>query len=273
MEVKTIVEALLFASEKPMTPRALLNAFKKAALAAPETEAETIANNLTEDDLRAVLLAIQDDYAASPRPMQLQELEGAYRLVTKAEVGLWVRQLFDQVRPARLTPPALETLAIIAYRQPVSRADLEGVRGVSVDGVMASLLERKLVKIAGRADTPGRPLLYQTTSEFLEHFGLKNLRELPNLEELRRMETKVTEPAASIPGQPARDALTDTPSEPAEAILPTTIPETLPLEGLSESSAPTEETALPELTPEPAESASALTPDKNENAPHPPRPD
>src|SRR4029079_8224464 len=98
----------------------------------------------------------------------------------------WVRQLFPAARPARLTPPSLETLAIIAYRQPITRADVEAVRGVAIESVLQTLMERGLVRIAGRADVPGRPLLYETTQFFLEHFGLRNLSELPNAEELKR---------------------------------------------------------------------------------------
>ena len=98
----------------------------------------------------------------------------------------WVRQLFPAPRPARLSAPALETLAIIAYRQPITRADVEAVRGVTIDGVLQTLMERGLVKIAGRAEVPGRPLLYETSEFFLDHFGLRNLDELPNVEELRK---------------------------------------------------------------------------------------
>ena len=105
-------------------------------------------------------------------------------LVVRWEIP--VRQLFPAPKPQRLTPPALETLAIVAYRQPITRADIEAVRGVAVDGVLQSLMERGLVKIGGRAEVPGRPLLYETTQFFLEHFGLRNLDELPNSEELRR---------------------------------------------------------------------------------------
>jgi segregation and condensation protein B len=94
-----------------------------------------------------------------------------------------------------LSAPALETLAIIAYRQPITRADVEAVRGVNIDGVLQTLMERGLVKIAGRADIPGRPLLYETTQFFLDHFGLRNLDELPNAEELRRRHLPVAQPA------------------------------------------------------------------------------
>ena len=112
----------------------------------------------------------------------------------------WVRQLFPTPKPARLTAPALETLAIIAYRQPITRADVEAVRGVNIDGVLQTLMERGLVKIAGRAEIPGRPLLYETTQFFLDHFGLRTLDELPNVEELRKRYLPVSarsQPAAA----------------------------------------------------------------------------
>ena len=99
------------------------------------------------------------------------------------------------MKPARLSAPALETLAIIAYRQPITRADVEAVRGVNIDGVLQTLMERGLVKIAGRAEIPGRPLLYETTQFFLDHFGLRSLDELPNVEELRRRDLPVSRPA------------------------------------------------------------------------------
>ena len=110
-----------------------------------------------------------------------------WTLVTEPTAAPCVRQLYPEAKPTRLSGPALETLAIIAYRQPVTRADIEAVRGVAVDGVMQVLLDRSLVKIAGRAEVPGRPLLYSTTEYFLQHFGLKSTDELPNAGELRRI--------------------------------------------------------------------------------------
>jgi segregation and condensation protein B len=109
-----------------------------------------------------------------------------------------VRQLFPAPKPARLSAPALETLAIIAYRQPITRADVEAVRGVNIDGVLQTLMERGLVKIAGRAEIPGRPLLYETTQFFLDHFGLRNLDELPNVEELRTRHLPKARPVAGV---------------------------------------------------------------------------
>ena len=109
-----------------------------------------------------------------------------------------MRQLFPAPKPARLSAPALETLAIIAYRQPITRADVEAVRGVNIDGVLQTLMERGLVKIAGRAEIPGRPLLYETTQFFLDHFGLRNLDELPNVEELRTRHLPKARPVAGV---------------------------------------------------------------------------
>ena len=109
-----------------------------------------------------------------------------------------MRQLFPAPKPARLSAPALETLAIIAYRQPITRADVEAVRGVNIDGVLQTLMERGLVKIAGRAEIPGRPLLYETTQFFLDHFGLRNLDELPNVEELRMRHLPKARPVAGV---------------------------------------------------------------------------
>ena len=119
------------------------------------------------------------------RAFQLNERAEGWQLASDPKYAQWVRQLFPAPKPARLSAPALETLAIIAYRQPITRADVEAVRGVNIDGVLQTLMERGLVKIAGRAEIPGRPLLYETTQFFLDHFGLRNLDELPNVEELR----------------------------------------------------------------------------------------
>ena len=109
-------------------------------------------------------------------------------LKTRPESAVWTNRLFEQPKAPRLSQPALETLAVIAYRQPIGRAEIESVRGVAVDGVVATLLERKVIRVAGRSEQPGRPLLYETTPVFLELFGLKNLEELPNADELRRLQ-------------------------------------------------------------------------------------
>src|SRR5207253_9430075 len=174
---------LLFAAQKPLGARELVSAIKAAG-----AEDELMPNEFaktTEAQVAAALEQLKIEYLQQGRAFQLAEKAEGWQLVSDPVYAPWVRQLFPAAKPARLTPPSLETLAIIAYRQPITRADVEAVRGVAVDGVLQSLMERGLVKIAGRAEVPGRPLLYETTQFFLEHFGLRNLDELPNAEELR----------------------------------------------------------------------------------------
>jgi segregation and condensation protein B len=178
-----VIEALLFAAQKPLTTGELLGAIKGAG------EADELMPNefarTKEPEVAAALEQLKIEYVQQGRAFQLAEKAEGWQLVSDPAYASWVRQLFPAAKPARLTPPSLETLAIVAYRQPITRADVEAVRGVAVDGVLQSLMERGLVKIAGRAEVPGRPLLYETTEFFLEHFGLRDLNELPNAEELR----------------------------------------------------------------------------------------
>ena len=156
---------------------------------------------------------VKIEYVEQQRAFQLVEKAEGWQLATDTQYAQWVRQLFPAAKPARLSAPALETLAIIAYRQPITRADVEAVRGVNIDGVLQTLMERALVKIAGRAEIPGRPLLYETTQFFLDHFGLRNLEELPNVEELRKRNLPVAR--ASVAG--SGDAGLPGPSSSAKA--------------------------------------------------------
>ena len=203
-----VLEALLFAAQKPLTMRELVAAIKGAG-----GDEDLLPNEFakaTESQVAAALEELKINYIEQGRAFQLAERAEGWQLVSDPAYASWVRQLFPAVKPARLTPPSLETLAIVAYRQPITRADIEAVRGVAVDGVLQSLMERGLVKIAGRAEVPGRPLLYETTQFFLEHFGLRDLDELPNAEELRtrylptapRKETEPA-PAEQPPAEPA----------------------------------------------------------------------
>jgi segregation and condensation protein B len=183
MSLSQVIEALLFAAQKPLTTRELLAAIKGAG-----AEDELMPNEFakaTEGQVAAALEQLKIDYVQQNRAFQLAEKSEGWQLASDPTYAPWVRQLFPAIKPARLTPPSLETLAIVAYRQPITRADIEAVRGVAVDGVLQNLMERGLVKIGGRAEVPGRPLLYETTQFFLEHFGLRDLDELPNAEELR----------------------------------------------------------------------------------------
>jgi segregation and condensation protein B len=183
MTLTKIIEALLFSAQKPLSIREIT-----AAIRGAEND-EFGSNEFTrvkEAEVAAALEQLKIEYIEQGRAFQLTEKAEGLQLATDPSFAKWVRQLFPAPKPARLSAPALETLAIIAYRQPITRADVEAVRGVNIDGVLQTLMERGLVKIAGRAEIPGRPLLYETTQFFLDHFGLRNLDELPNVEELRK---------------------------------------------------------------------------------------
>jgi segregation and condensation protein B len=193
-----IVEAILFASQKPVSSKELSSIFKGAAEAAKENPAIACFEKIKHDQFEEAIRQLEQEYAETGRSFEVRESAAGWQLVTKADFAPWLRQLFPENRQARLSAPAMETLAIIAYRQPITRADLEAVRGVAVDGVMQTLLDRGLVRIAGRSEIPGRPLLYETTQFFMEHFGLKNLDDLPNASELRRIPL----PKAEVPAAP-----------------------------------------------------------------------
>src|SRR3954451_10266004 len=202
MILSQVIEALLFAAQKPLTTRELVAAIKAAGAEDDLTPNEFA--KTSEAQVAAALEQLKIEYVQQSRAFHLAEKADGWQLVSDPAYASWVRQLFPAVKPARLTPPSLETLAIVAYRQPITRADIEAVRGVAVDGVVQNLMERGLVKIAGRAEVPGRPLLYETTQFFLEHFGLRNLDELPNAEELRTryLPTALPAQATTVAAEP-----------------------------------------------------------------------
>jgi segregation and condensation protein B len=154
----------------------------------PLTDAMIRFAEVSEEDITATILALVKVYEDQRRAFTLVERPTGWRITARADYAPWVRQLFPEKKAPKLSPGALETLAIIAYRQPVTRASLEAVRGVSVDGPVQTLLDRNIIRIAGRADLPGRPLLFETTDLFLEHFGVKSVDELPNAAELRSVQ-------------------------------------------------------------------------------------
>src|SRR6266536_2093541 len=206
MNLSRVVEALLFSAQKPLSIRELTTAIKGAG-AEDELSPNEFAR-ATEAEIAAALEQLKIEYVQEEHAFTITEKTEGWQLVTDPLFVRWVRQLFPAPKPARLTAPALETLAIIAYRQPIIRADVEAVRGVSIDGVLQTLMERGLVKIAGRAEVPGRPLLYETTQFFLDHFGLRTLDELPNVEELRTRHLPIARSVAGIgdagrPGSPS----------------------------------------------------------------------
>jgi len=166
-ELKAIVEALIFASPEPLTLKAMCKLL----------EAET------KEDVQAALAELKEDYKR-PGGLQLAEVAGGYQIVTRSDLHEWVRQLFHERTTQRLTVQALETLAVIAYRQPITALEITEVRGVNTSGVLNTLLERHLIKIVGRKQVVGRPFMYATTKEFLIRFGLNELGDLPKVEDM-----------------------------------------------------------------------------------------
>jgi len=205
-QLSRILEALLFASDKPMSPAECVKYLKGAVEAVPEDADVAALAKSKQDEVASALGGLASSYEEEQRGFRLIESGAGWKVVTAPSMAPWVRQLFPENRPSRLSPSALETLAIVAYRQPITRADIEAVRGVNVDGVMQTLLERGVIRIAGRADVPGRPLLYGTTEFFLEHFALRSLDELPNCAELRRVELPVAVRAEEQPVLPLEEA-------------------------------------------------------------------
>src|SRR6202049_1164083 len=183
MNLSQIIEALLFSAQKPISTKEIADLMKRASAAGDFSSNDF--ENVREAEVAAALEQLKLEYVQQQRAFQLIEKAEGWQLATDPAYASWVRELHPEPKPARLTAPALETLAIIAYRQPITRPDVEAVRGVTIDGVLQHLMERGLVKISGRAEIPGRPLLYETTQFFLDHFGLRDLDELPNAEELR----------------------------------------------------------------------------------------
>ena len=169
--VKSAVEALLFASEKPLT----VDQLRKAL------------DNLDAGQVRLSLEELKLEYEQAKRGMRLAEIAGGYLMVTAVEFAPFLKKLFKDRSSDRLSKPGLETLAIIAYKQPLTRFQIETLRNVNVDGVMRSLVEKGMIRICGRKKIPGRPFVYGTTKLFLEHFGLKSLNDLPKMEEFQVM--------------------------------------------------------------------------------------
>jgi segregation and condensation protein B len=166
-EIRAALEALIFASPQPITPR----------------EITRVLQGVPREDWERELSALRADYARDERGLQVVEVAGGYQITTRPEFNDWVRELLDPRTPTRLSIQALETLAVIAYKQPVTLPEIIDLRGVKSGGVVKTLLEKRLIRITGRKEVVGRPMLYGTTKQFLLHFGLKSLDELPKIEE------------------------------------------------------------------------------------------
>ena len=201
MELKFILESLLFSAQKPLSVKELRDVLANAA-DAEDADADAKALKKTKDeDVTAALEQLAAEHETAARSYRLACVAGSWQFVTQPEFSQWLRALVGvKIRPSRLSQPALETLAIIAYRQPITRAEIEQVRGVNVDGTMQTLLERGLVESVGRAEVVGRPQTYGTTALFLEYFGLGSLEDLPAADELRRI--PVEKPPAPVTVDP-----------------------------------------------------------------------
>jgi segregation and condensation protein B len=255
-EVKQIAGALLFAAKLPLSAAEIRKVLRQVA----ETRGGAAKDfaEVSEADVHAAVDQLRRDLEAAHVGVHVVEVANGYRLQNDLHCGPWLRHMLERGKANRLTKPALETLAIIAYRQPAMRSEIEAVRGVAVDQVLRNLVDLGLVKIVGRSELPGRPWLFGTSQKFLEYFGLKNVQDLPGVEELRRMEAE----------QKARGAPTESALVSEEEPAPEAGPE-LPLaspEAEAEAEAPAEEEAATAAEAEPAEPAEAAPAEPDEEA-------
>jgi len=188
-EVRATVEALIFASPEPITPKRLCRLLSEEP----------------KEDVLAAVESLKADYENRPG-LQMVEVAGGYQIVTRPELNDWVRRLFHEQSASKLTVAGLETLAVIAYKQPITALEIGEIRGVNTSGVLSTLLERHLIKIAGRKNVVGRPFVYATTKEFLIRFGLKDLNDLPKIEDMAEA-LGFDPPAGLIERTPTDDVL------------------------------------------------------------------
>ncbi len=214
MELKFILESLLFSAQTPLSEKEFKELLASAAEQTEDEETKRF-KKISPEQLNAALVELQLDHENAGRSYRLACVAGSWQFVTQPGFAPWLRALVGQKkRPPRLSQPALETLAIIAYRQPLTRAEIEQIRGVAVDGVVQTLLDRGFIQQVARAEVPGRPMTYGTTDLFLEYFGLAKLEDLPAADELRRIPVKRPEELATTGSglaTPPPEQLTATP--------------------------------------------------------------
>lgn len=219
-QARRVLEALLFASSKPITA----------------AEIRKVMKFLTVKEIETMIAGLKEEYVRDNRSFELLEVAGGYEIATKKEYAPWIFRIEMQKKAKQVTQSALETLSILAYKQPITRAEIEELRGVDASGVVNTLTERGLIKIVGKKEVPGRPFMYGTTDKFLEHFGLKGLSDLPNIEEIKNLvensvkkdellgrtnivevpqEEAAAQPEASAPEAPSAEEKNE-PSEPAQ---------------------------------------------------------
>ena len=174
--LKPLIEALIFASDQPLSTARIA----------------TLIDDVPRADITAALRELVAEYNSQSRGIYIEEVAGGWQIRTKPEYAPWIRRLF-KLGPQKISRAALEVLSIVAYKQPITRAEIENIRGVDCAGVIKTLLEKNLIRIAGRKDAPGRPAMYGTTKEFLEVFGLKELSALPTLKEIEELEKTIKE--------------------------------------------------------------------------------
>ncbi|MCL6582578.1 MAG: SMC-Scp complex subunit ScpB [bacterium] len=170
-KTKPIIESLLFTQDKPLT-------VKKIEEVIPELE---------EGEIRTIVYELMEEYKAEQRGIQVIEIANGFQMCTKKQYEEYVQRLLTHSRSKKISKPALETLSIIAYKQPITKVEIEAIRGVESGGVIRSLLQARLIKMGGRKNVPGRPILYCTTEDFLAHFGLRDLSDLPPLHEVNQV--------------------------------------------------------------------------------------
>src|SRR5437588_145191 len=185
MSIKPRIEAIIYAAEEPVSLEHIISLLKEAVIS---EEGGPLADAEIKARVRATVDELVGEYAAAERAMEIRQVAGGYRMATKPEHHDVVRAFAKSLKPpVRLSLPALETLAVIAYKQPVTVPEINDIRGVDSGGVIGTLLDRKLITTAGRKQVIGRPILYKTTKEFLMRFGLKDVNELPSMEEFEKL--------------------------------------------------------------------------------------
>ncbi len=196
-QIKNIIEAMLFVSDKPLFLSEI-----RIVLEGPDA-----------NEIKDVIAELTSEFETHGRALRIKEIAGGYQIVTDTVFAPWLKKLYKTAGADRLSGPSLETLAIIAYKQPATKPEIEAIRGVNVDGVLKTLIEKNLVKIMGRRETVGRPIIYGTTQEFLQYFGLNSLDELPKLEEFNFTEKDIELPEHLQKKEEAQNELSGPPQE------------------------------------------------------------
>jgi segregation and condensation protein B len=212
-QLKSAIEALVFVSGTPLSLDRLKGIFEEA----------------TVGQIEAQVRLLQQEYIDRGSGLMLTEVAGGYQLATRPEHFEWIRRFKTVKTATRLSKPALETLAIVAYKQPITRSEIEAIRGVNIGGIMRNLMERRLVKIVGKKDVPGKPMMYGTSLEFLQYFGLKDLSALPTLKEFQELEAgeEVMEEVPLVEGEDADTSLSGDAASEAASSREAAEPETL----------------------------------------------